>query len=170
MTSHLENRYNKGRLKTTSIKEPIMHITPMIKLALVGALFASAQLSAAEVFTWKNSNGTTAYSDVPRNLKPAQAGTVNVRTRSVTPAPAQPAANANGQSLADQQKQLGEQIAQQNKQVEEQNKKIEEENRIQKEANCKTARMNRQFSETARVNNRDELKARYDADIAKFCN
>ena len=148
-----------------------MHITTFAKLALLGTIFASAQLSAAEVFTWKNRNGSNTYSDVPRNLKPAHANMVNVRTRSVTPAaPEQPAAPADGNSLADQQKQLSDEIARQNKQVEEQNKKIDEENRQQKEANCKTARMNRQFAESARVANRDALLQRYDADIAQFCN
>ncbi|UOO81223.1 DUF4124 domain-containing protein [Uruburuella testudinis] len=147
-----------------------MHITTLAKLILTGALAVSAPLSAAEVFTWKNHSGTNTYSDVPRNLKPAQSGRVNVRTRSVTPAvPTQPAV-AENQSLADQQKQLSEEIARQNKQVEAQNQKIEAENRRQQEANCQTARINRQFAESARVNNRADLIARYDADIAKFCN
>ncbi len=148
----------------------MMHITSLAKLALLGTVFASAQLSAAEVFTWKNRNGSNTYSDVPRNLKPAHAGLVNVRTRSVTPAAPEQPAPADSQSLADQQKQLSDEIARQNKQVEEQNKRIDEENRLQKEANCKTARMNRQFAETARVNNRADLIARYDADINQFCN
>ncbi|MDO5640194.1 MAG: DUF4124 domain-containing protein [Neisseria sp.] len=149
-----------------------MHITSLTKLALAATMLASAQLPAAEVFTWKNSNGANTYSDVPRNLKPAHANMVNVRTRSVTPAaPAQPAAPADGgNSLADQQKQLSDEIARQNKQVEEQNKKIDEENRLQKEANCKTARMNRQFAESARISNRAALLQRYDNDIAQFCN
>ena len=36
----------------------MMHITSLAKLALLGTVFASAQLSAAEVFTWKNRTGS----------------------------------------------------------------------------------------------------------------
>ncbi|MFV2029842.1 DUF4124 domain-containing protein [Neisseria sp. S1] len=148
-----------------------MQLIKTAKILALGVLFASSSLYASEVFSWKNANGSTSYSDVPRNLKPSHASRLNVRTQTVTPPPAAPAAQpASGESLAEQQQQLSNQVAQHNRQIEEQNKKIEEENRQQREANCKTARMNRQFAESARSNNRDQLIQRYDADISKFCN
>lgn len=147
-----------------------MHITRTVCTALLTCLLLPAQFSAAQVYTWKNKSGSTSYSDVPQNLKTSNAGTVNIRTRTVTPPPAPKAAEGDGGSLAEQQKQLNDALAQENKKIEEQNKKIEEQNRQQKEDNCKTARLNRQFAETARVANRDEFVKRYDADIARFCN
>ncbi len=146
-----------------------MHITRTVCTAVLACLLLPAQFSAAQVYTWKSKNGSTSYSDVPQNLKVSNASTVNVRTRTVTPPPAPQAAEGEG-SLADKQKQLNDAISQENKKIEEQNKKIEEQNRQQKEDNCKTARLNRQFAETARVANRDEFIKRYDADIGKFCN
>ena len=41
--------------------------------------------------------------------------------------------------------------------------------RQQREADCKRARLNRTFAESARVINREELLQRYDQDIAAFC-
>ena len=142
----------------------------LTKILLLSVLFIGAHAGANEVFSWKNPSGSTSYSDVPRNLQPAQVNRMNVRTHSVTRPPAPAAAAANPESLAEQQQKLGEQIARQNKQIEEQNKRVEEENRRREEENCQAARINRQFAESARVNNRDALIARYDGDIAKFCN
>ncbi|MDO5074216.1 Uncharacterised protein [Neisseria animaloris] len=147
-----------------------MHITRLAQFVLLGSLFAAGTLSAAEVYTWKGKNGSTSYSDVPQNLQPSRAGTVNVRTHTVTPSVSTQSASTDGDSLADKQKQLNDQIAEENRRVEEQNKKVEEQNRQFKEDNCKTARLNRQFAETARSANRDELMKRYDADVSKYCN
>lgn len=144
-----------------------MHITRFARLLLISGMLFSGSVSVAEVYTWKNKSGGNSYSDVPQNLKISQSGTVNIRTRTVTPPPAPKAEEG---SLADKQKDLNNAIAEENKKIEEQNKKVEEENRLQKESNCKIARMNRQFAETARIANRDEFVKRYDADVAKFCN
>lgn len=145
-----------------------MHITRLACAAVFSCLLLQGQVAAAEVYTWKSKSGSTSYSDVPQNLKVSNASTVNVRTRTVS-LPSAPKAEEEG-SLADKQKQLNDAISSENRKIEEQNKKIEEQNRRQKEDNCKTARLNRQFAETARVANRDEFIRRYDADIAKFCN
>lgn len=146
-----------------------MHITRTVCAAVLSCLLLPAQPAAAEVYTWKTGSGSNSYSDVPRNLKASGAATVNVRTRTVSP-PSAPKAEEGAGSLSEQQKQLNDAISQENRKVEEQNKKIEEQNRRQQEDNCKTARLNRQFAETARVANREEFVKRYDADIARFCN
>lgn len=94
---------------------------------------------------------------------------MNIRTRNVTPAVAKPE-NAQEGTLSEQQAKLNEKILAQNKQVEEQNKKVEEENRKNKEDNCRIARVNRQFAESARTANRDDLIKHYQSDINKYCN
>lgn len=142
----------------------------LLLLALV--LGVSASLSAKEVFNWKDSRGVNTYSDVPRNLQPAQSNLMNVNTQTVSqavPPAAAPGAQAASGSIAEQQLQLSQQIAAQNKATEENNKKIEEANRQQKEDSCKTARLNRTAAEGARTENRTALLARYEADIQKFC-
>ena len=141
-------------------------------LLLTLALSVSASLSAKEVFNWKDNRGVNTYSDVPRNLQPAQSNLMNVNTQTVTqaaPPAAAPGAQAASGSIAEQQLQLSQQIAAQNKATEEQNKKIEAANRQQQEDNCKAARLNRTIAEGARTDNRAALLARYDADIQKFC-
>ena len=141
-------------------------------LLLTVALSVSASLSAKEVFNWKDNRGVNTYSDVPRNLQPAQSNLMNVNTQTVTqaaPPAAAPGAQAASGSIAEHQLQLSQQIAAQNKATEEQNKKIEAANRQQQEDNCKAARLNRTIAEGARTDNRAALLARYDADIQKFC-
>ncbi|MCS4534174.1 DUF4124 domain-containing protein [Neisseria montereyensis] len=149
-----------------------MHITRFAQVALlISGMFISASFATAQVYTWKGQNGSNNYSDVPLNLKPNNSGVVNIRTRTVTqPTIAHAQQEAEPGSLADKQKQLNDAISAENKKVEEQNKKVEEQNRQQKVENCKIARMNRQFAETARIGNREAFIARYDADVAKFCN
>ena len=141
-------------------------------LLLTLALSVSASLSAKEVFNWKDSRGVNTYSDVPRNLQPAQSNLMNVNTQTVTqavPPAATPGAQAASGSIAEQQLQLSQQIAAQNKAIEANNTKIEDANRQQKEDNCKAARLNRAAAEGARTENRAAFLARYDADIQKFC-
>ncbi len=141
-------------------------------LLLTVALSVSASLSAKEVFNWKDNRGVNTYSDVPRNLQPAQSNLMNVNTQTVTqaaPPAAAPGAQAASASIAEQQLQPSQQIAAQNKATEEQNKKIEAANRQQPEDNRKAARLNRTIAEGARTDNRAALLARYDADIQKFC-
>lgn len=147
-----------------------MQIKNLVKLTLISALFISTHISAAEVFTWKNKNGTNAYADAPRNLQPASVNVIDVRTHTVIPKPSTNNPDNAPKSLAEQQKKLSDQIAEQNRQVEEQNKRVEQQNQQQKEANCKTARMNLQFAQASRVPNRDDLLKRYNEDIANFCN
>ncbi len=132
-------------------------------------LLAAAQLSAAEVYTWRDQKGRTTYSDVPNRLQPARSNLLNVRTHSVSQ-PVQPQTAAQPDSIYEQQRQLNDKIAQANQQIDEQNKKIEEANRQTNEDNCNAARLNRQFAETARSANRDALIQRYEADIGKYCN
>ncbi|KPN73891.1 DUF4124 domain-containing protein [Neisseria dumasiana] len=144
-------------------------MTRFAPLVLISGMLFSGSLATAEVYTWKNKSGGNSYSDVPQNLKASQSGTVNIRTHTVIRPAAPKAAEGEG-TLADKQKELSDAIAEENKKIEERNKKVEEENRLQKEGNCKIARMNRQFAETARIANREEFVKRYDADVAKFCN
>jgi len=139
-------------------------------LLLACTLCASAAFAAGDVYTWKGRNGGNSYSDVPRRLQPEHSGIVNIRTHSVSPAAVKPASAAGTGSLAEQQAKLNEKILAQNKQVEEQNKKVEEENRKNKEDNCRIARVNRQFAESARTANRDDLIKHYQSDINKYCN
>lgn len=141
---------------------------------LLAIMSLSVAIHAKDVFNWKDGRGVNNYSDVPRNLKPSSSNLLNVNTQTVsTPAPAAAAGTptdpANA-SIAEQQMQLSQQVAARNKAIEEQNKQIDEQNRIQKEDNCKTARLNRSIAESARTDNRDALLSRYDADIQKFCN
>lgn len=136
--------------------------------AFCSALAAAS--SAAEVYTWRNANGSTTYSDVPRRLQPAHAKLVNVRTHTVYAPALQTASSGDEGSIADQQNRLNRKITETNKQIEAQNKKIAEENQSMKDDNCKAARLNRDYAESARTQNREALKQRYDADIAKYCN
>lgn len=145
------------------MKKNLIHV-----LAVSGMFLALAPLSSAEVYTWKGRSGSVVYSDVPNQLKPSRSATVNVRTHNVHLPQAQPATEDGDTSLAEQQGRLNEKITHSNKQIEEQNKKIEEQNQQMKADNCKTARLNRQFAESARAQ-RDALISRYDADINKYC-
>ena len=147
------------------------HITKIVKITLLSVVLASGVVHAQEVFSWKDKSGSTTYSDVPRNLKPADTNIINMRTQKVTPpASSEAPAAASDASLAEQQTDLNSKLAQKNKEIEENNKKIEAENREQKQADCKRAQLNRSLAETARVPNRDELLNRYNQDVANFCN
>lgn len=132
-------------------------------------MYAAGAMAGNNVYTWKSGSGSTSYSDTPNRLQPERSNIVNIRTRNVTPAVAKPE-NAQEGTLSEQQAKLNEKILAQNKQVEEQNKKVEEENRKNKEDNCRIARVNRQFAESARTVNRDDLIKHYQSDINKYCN
>ena len=132
--------------------------------------FTAATASANSVYTWRNTNGTTTYSDVPHRLQPDRSNTMNVRTHTVyQPVKAAAPVTSEG-SIAEQQNQLNQRITEANKQIEAQNQKIAEDNQSMKDDNCKAARLNRDYAESARANNREALKQRYDADISKYCN
>lgn len=140
-------------------------------IALIGiaSLSFSFYSVADSVFTWKEGNGHNSYSDVPRQLQPTRANTINIRTQTIqTPQITSPQ-NTNS-TISEQQSKLSEKIISENKKIEEKNKKIDEENQRNKEDNCKAARLNRQLAEAARTNHREALLQRYDSDINKFCN
>ncbi|WP_416190595.1 DUF4124 domain-containing protein [Neisseria sp. CCUG12390] len=143
---------------------------PTYTFLTVALLALSATVSANSVYTWRNANGNPTYSDVPNRLQPARSNTMNVRTQTVYQ-PAKPVAPEQTEgSIAEQQNQLNQKITEANKQIEAQNQKIAEENQAMKDDNCKAARLNREYAESARSNNREALKQRYDADIEKYCN
>ena len=146
-----------------------MHITSLAKLSLAGLLLIAGTVSANDVYNWKSNRGTSSYSDVPPNLKYGRTQKLNVRTS--TSAPAAPVAKAaSGEaSLIEQQAKVNQQINEKNKEIEEKNKQIEEQNKQQQADNCKTAKLNRSFAESARTANRAELIARYDQDISNYC-
>lgn len=129
------------------------------------ALASVGIVHAANVYSWKSSNGLTVYSDTPRNLKLKGTNSLNVRTQTATPRTGKLPVPT---SLADEQAQLSQKIALQNRQIEEQNAKVAAEMRQIKEENCRNAQSNRKLAESAR--NRDQIIAKYDADIAKNCN
>ncbi|WP_165090988.1 DUF4124 domain-containing protein [Neisseria yangbaofengii] len=131
--------------------------------------FTAATASTNSVYTWRNTNGTATYSDVPHRLQPARSNTMNVRTHTVYQ-PAKAAAPAPNEGSIAEQDQLNQRITEANKQIEAQNQKIAENNQAMKDDNCKAARLNRDYAESARANNREALKQRYDADISKYCN
>ena len=95
---------------------------------------------------------------------------MNVRTHTIYQPVKAPAAAPSEGSIAEQQNQLNQRITEANKQIEAQNQKIAEDNQAMKDDNCKAARLNRDYAESARANNREALKQRYDADISKYCN
>ncbi len=133
-----------------------------LSLFLLGVLYATGAMAGNNVYTWKSGSGSTSYSDTPNRLQPERSNIVNIRTRNVMPAVAKPE-NAQEGTLSEQQAKLNEKILAQNKQV-------EEENRKNKEDNCRIARVNRQFAESARTANRDDLIKHYQSDINKYCN
>ena len=126
-----------------------------LSLFLLGVLYAAGAMAGNNVYTWKSGSGSTSYSDTPNRLQPERSNIVNIRTRNVTPAVAKPEHAQEG-TLSEQQAKL--------------NEKIEEANRQNKEDNCRIARVNRQFAESARTANRDDLIKQYQGDINKYCN
>lgn len=154
--------------QNTFLPENIMKTIPAYTL-LTFALTLAAAASANSVYTWRNANGNPTYSDVPQRLQPARSNTMNVRTHTVYRPAAAPAAEQPEGSIAEQQSRLNQKITDANKQIEAQNQKIAEENQAMKDDNCKAARLNREYAESARTNNREALKQRYDADISKYC-
>lgn len=138
-------------------------------ILILSVLAVSGSLLAADVYTWRTGNGSNSYSDSPRNLKPAYADLISVHTTQVLPVKQADTATASEPSLVDKQSQLNDQIIKRNKELEERNKEVEKRNQQIAETNCKAARMNRAAAENARTNNREQLLARYDADIARFC-
>ena len=133
--------------------------------ALVLTAVASMAIAQdVQVFSWKNSKGNNAYSDVPNNMHMGRSNVINVRTGTVTPPPM--AVNNNAPiTLVEAQQQLNEQIAAENKRREEEAAKRAAEI---KEENCKTAKMNRANAENAR--NKAELIPKFDAAINQYCN
>lgn len=147
----------------------IIHITSLAKLSLTGLLLAAGTVYAADVYNWKNSKGTSSYSDAPPNLKYGQTQRVDVRTHTATPAAPAAKAASGETALLDEQAKVNQQINEKNKEIEKKNKEIEEKNKQQEADNCKTAKLNRSFAESARTANRADLISRYDQDISKYC-
>lgn len=141
------------------------------KILVLSALAVSSSLFAADVYTWKTGSGNS-YSDSPRSLKPAYSDLISVHTTQVIPVRKQSADTAiasDANSLSEQQRKLNDQIAKRNLETEKRNKEVEQQNQKVAETNCKAARLNRTAAESARTNNREQLLARYDADIARYC-
>ncbi|WP_239324802.1 DUF4124 domain-containing protein [Snodgrassella gandavensis] len=144
----------------------------ILKISLAMVLTGSTIMAgAADVYTWRDKRGVTEYSDVPAQLTPAKTQRFNVRTQVSTPLAApQPKAQADSDSLAEQQAQLNRKIEEENKLRDEQNKKIEAQNKKARETACKTAQLNRKMADSLRTNNRDALVQRYDEDVRINCN
>lgn len=134
-----------------------------MRLSISGVLLSFVLISGAhaEIYTWNSGSGTS-YSDTPARLQPQKSNVVNIRTRAVRPAVAQPQKENNTDP--------NQQIIEQNKLTEERNKKIDEENIQNKADNCRAAKLNLQSAESARTANRESLMKHYRQDIDKFCN
>ncbi|WP_037586497.1 DUF4124 domain-containing protein [Stenoxybacter acetivorans] len=128
--------------------------------------------AAADVFSWKE-GGRSTYSDVPRNMRPADSQIFNARTLTTSDAVKKAEEPQNPQSLADQQLELSKKLAAQNKATEENNAKIEAENRLreqaQKESACKTARLNLQNAQNARSANREQMIQTFQEQVNNYC-
>lgn len=122
------------------------------------ALTVSFGASAKEVYSWQTGS-STAYSDTPRNLQLGSSGALNIRTHTVKPI-------EGSVKLPDS---IAELQAHLNKRITEENKKVEEQNAKNKAENCQVAKDNRERAATAE-RNKDQLMARFDADIQKYCN
>lgn len=134
--------------------------TAVVLTAIAGVAIAQD----VQVFSWKNSKGNTAYSDIPNNMQMGRSNVINVRTGTVMPPPIA-VSKDTPITLIEAQQQLNEQIAAENKRREEEATKRAAEI---KEENCKTAKMNRANAENAR--NKAELIPKFDAAINQYCN
>ncbi|XXQ68050.1 hypothetical protein ACKLNO_10670 [Neisseriaceae bacterium B1] len=131
-------------------------------LLLLAALSNAAIADEVQVFNWKTSNGSNAYSDTPHNLQMGRSNVMNVRTGTVTAPP--PAAKPLPTNAVEAQQMANEMAAAENKRQQE---AAAEQAKQIKEENCKTAQMNRANAENAR--NKDELIPKFDEAIAKYC-
>lgn len=115
------------------------------------------------IYNWKTPSGSNAYSDTPNNLKIGGSNTINIRTGTITPPRTDekkiPTTAAEARQLANE---LGAAELKRDQEA------AEEQNRQIKADNCKTAQMNRANAEKAL--NKGDLIAKYDADVAKYCN
>lgn len=153
-----------------------------ISILLASSLLVSGSLLAKEVYTWRGQSGVNSYSDVPRNLRQAGSGVVNIRTQTVTPiAPPAPDGTSGNQlpqiqgnqgevSAAELQAQANQRMLEENRQREEANRKTQEANAATKANNCNAAKVNLQYAQTARVENRDQLIRQFQDNVKQYCN
>ena len=152
------------------------------KLTLLAACAAtmlfSGSLMAEDVYQWNGRSPT--YSDVPKNLIPASSNIVNVRTQTSRPAVAPPGQqqnqlpqvqNNNGEiSAADLQAMANQKQMEENQAREESNRKVIEDNNAARASNCNVAKINLQYAQTARIQNREQLVQQYQSNVNQFCN
>lgn len=132
-------------------------------LVLLAALSNAAIANEVQVFNWKTSKGSNAYSDTPHKMQMGRSNVVNVRTGTITP-PA-PAEKPRPTNALEAQQMANEMIAEENRRQQE---AAAEQARQIKADNCKTAQMNRANAENAR--NKNDLIPKFDAAIAQYCN
>lgn len=143
------------------------------------AMLFSGSLMAEDVYYWR-SGGSETYSDVPKNLIPANSNILNVRTHTSRPGAAPSGhqqnqlpqvQNNNGEiSAAELQAQANQKQLEENRATEEANRKIQEQNAAARASNCNVARINLQHAQTARIQNREQLIQQYQNNVNQYCN
>lgn len=142
-------------------------------------LLGSGHLMAEDVYNWRSERGVNTYSDVPRNLRPQSSNIVNVRTQTSRPAAAPPSQQQNqlpqiqgGQgeiSAADLRAAANRVAEEEARKLEEENRKVREQNEATQASNCNVAKLNLQYAQTARVENRDQLVQQYQNNVNAYC-
>lgn len=142
-------------------------------------LLAGGHSLAEDVYNWRSERGVSTYSDVPRNLRQEGSNIVNVRTQTSRPAAA-PAGQQQNQlpqiqegqgevSAADLRAAANRAAEDEAKKLEEENRKVREQNEAIQASNCNAAKLNLQYAQTARVENRDQLIQQYQNNVNAYC-
>ena len=179
MTFTRQLKYNKNRLCNHIQREDHQMNKKLTLLAACAAtMLFSGSLMAEDVYQWNGRSPT--YSDVPKNLIPASSNIVNVRTQTSRPAVAPPGQqqnqlpqvqNNNGEiSAADLQAMANQKQMEENQAREESNRKVIEDNNAARASNCNVAKINLQYAQTARIQNREQLIQQYQNNVNQYCN
>ena len=179
MTSARQLKYNENRLCNHIQREDHQMNKKLTLLAACAAtMLFSGSLMAEDVYQWNGRSPT--YSDVPKNLIPASSNIVNVRTQTSRPAVAPPGQqqnqlpqvqNNNGEiSAADLQAMANQKQMEENQAREEANRKVIEDNNAARASNCNVAKINLQYAQTARIQNREQLIQQYQNNVNQYCN
>ena len=179
MTSARQLKYNENRLCNHIQREDHQMNKKLTLLAACAAtVLFSGSLMAEDVYQWNGRSPT--YSDVPKNLVPATSNIVNVRTQTSRPAVAPPGQqqnqlpqvqNINGEiSAAELQAMANQKQMEENQAREEANRKVIEDNKAARASNCNVAKINLQYAQTARIQNREQLIQQYQNNVNQYCN
>ena len=179
MTFARQLKYNENRLCNHIQREDHQMNKKLTLLAACAAtMLFSGSLMAEDVYQWNGRSPT--YSDVPKNLIPASSNIVNVRTQTSRPAVAPPGQqqnqlpqvqNNNGEiSAADLQAMANQKQMEENQAREESNRKVIEDNNAARASNCNVAKINLQYAQTARIQNREQLIQQYQNNVNQYCN